>query len=72
MKKVLDKFEQTAQRRKAFGFSEAGFTIQMLNNKTSLLWGNKQERYPEYLFGLSGEEIEGYSELMKPQGKVKA
>ncbi|KAB2645023.1 MAG: hypothetical protein DVB29_00220 [Verrucomicrobia bacterium] len=72
LKKLLTQFEQTAQRRKAFGFSEAGFTIQMLNNKTSLLWGNKQERYPEYLFGLSSEEIEGYSKLMKPQGKVKA
>jgi hypothetical protein len=72
LNKLLTQFEQTARRRMAFGFSEAGFTIQMLNNKTSLLWGNKQERYPEYLFGLSGEEIEGYSELMKPQGKVKA
>ncbi|MCF7729122.1 MAG: hypothetical protein K9M81_02010 [Chthoniobacterales bacterium] len=72
LKKLLIKFEQTARQRQAFGLSQAGFTIQMLNNKTSLLWGNKQERYPDYLFGLSSEEIEEYSKLMKPQGKVKA
>lgn len=70
--KLLTRREQTAHRRIAFGLSQAGFTIQMLNNKTSLLWGNKQERYPHYLFGLSAQEIAAYTALMKPEGKVKA
>ncbi len=69
---LLTKFEQAAHRRMAFGFSKAGFTIQMLNNKTKLLWGNKQERYPDYLFGLSTYEIEACAALMKPKGKVEA
>jgi hypothetical protein len=70
--KQLTSFEQVAHRRMVFGFSRAGFTIQMLNNKTKLLWGNKQERYPDYYFGLSSEEIEAVSKLMRPEGKVSA
>jgi hypothetical protein len=74
--KILDEFERTAHRRMAFSLSEAGFTIQMLNNKIEeekeLIWGNKQPRYSDYYFGLSKDEIDAYTDFMKPVVPVGA
>jgi len=74
--KILDAFERTANRRMAFSLSEAGFTIQMLNNKIEekkeLIWGNKQPRYPNYFFGLSKNLIDAYTNFMKPVVPVGA
>jgi hypothetical protein len=67
---LLHKFERIARQRIAFSLSEAGFTIQMLNNKIEekkeLIWGNKQPRYSDYYFGLSKDEIDAYTDFMKP------
>ena len=74
--KILDEFERTAHRRMAFSLSEAGFTIQMLNNKIEekkeLIWGNKQPRYSDYYFGLSKDEIDAHKKFMKPPVSVGA
>ncbi|MFZ4116214.1 MAG: hypothetical protein ACOYK6_05765 [Chthoniobacterales bacterium] len=67
---LLTRFENTAKRRMAFALTLAGATIQMVNNKTDLIWGNKQPRYSDYLFGLSHEEIEAYSQYMAAEVKT--
>ena len=76
LNQLLEKFEHTARQRMAFSLSEAGFTIQMLNNKIEekkeLIWGNKQSRYSDYYFGLSKDEIDAYTDFMKPPVSVGA
>ncbi len=68
LKELLERFEQTAHRRIAFALNRAGATIQLLNNKEKLIYGNKQPRYPNYLFGLSSAEIKAYEQLMSAKG----
>jgi|GEM_PF-6085720 len=86
LNQLLEKFEHTARQRMAFSHSEAGFTIQMLNNKIEekkpfiwgktivkeLIWGNKQPRYSDYYFGLSKDEIDAHKKFMKPPVSVGA